>query len=352
MDKEAIFRTALNSVHYTGIGKLAAPALRGIGAYMMLHHILPGGGLQTGFAPNAGLEITPEFLFKVIQFVRNKGYHIVSMEESHNILSGQTTIDKPFIVFTIDDGYRDNFEHALPVFRQLDCPFTIFIAPQITDGTSELWWRGLEQVIAENKSVKGEIAGEAFDIRCTDEEQRKQAFARLYGPLRNLEQHAQRKWIRNFCDGYNVDLDKMCARQAMNWDEVREIANEPLCTIGAHTINHYAVSQLDADEALAEATNSRDRIEKEIGQRPAFFAYPYGDEGSAGPRDFELMQKAGFKLAVTTRKGLVYNAHKQHLTALPRLSLNGAYQELHYVDALLSGLPFVVFNKFRKVNVA
>lgn len=352
MNKEAVFRSALNLVHFTGAGRVAAPVLKGVGAFMMLHHILPGGGLQQGFAPNSGLEITPEFLYDVIQFVRNKGYHIVSIKESHEILTGKKSIDKPFIVFTIDDGYRDNFEHALPVFKKHDCPFTIFIAPQITDGTSELWWRGLEQVIADNDVVKCEITGEKFDLPTTTIEQQKEAFAKLYWPVRNLPEHQQRQWIRQFCDGYNIDLNQMCTDQAMNWDEVRAIASDRLCTIGAHTINHYAVARLGADEALKEATDSRDRIEKEIGKRPEFFAYPYGDEGSAGPRDFDLMKKAGFKMAVTTRKGLVYNEHKDHLTALPRLSLNGGYQELHYIDALLSGVPFALFNKFKKLNVA
>jgi len=352
VNKETIFRSALNVVHYSGAGRIAAPVFQGVGAFMMLHHILPGGGLSQGFAPNAGLEITPQFLNDVIQYVRNKGYSIVSIQESHKIMTGETTSEKPFVVFTIDDGYRDNLQHALPVFKANDCPFTIFIAPQITDGTCELWWRGLEQVIKENAYITGEIIGEPFAINTGTDEQKNLAFEQLYRPLRDMSENLQRQWIRQFCDAYQVDLDEMCADQAMNWDEVRAIADEPLCTIGAHTIHHYAIAKLKADEALAQATESRERIEKELGQRPDFFAYPYGDEHSAGPRDFELMQKAGFKMALTTRKGLVYSEHKNHLTALPRLSLNGAYQELHYIDVLLSGVPFALFNRFRKLNVA
>ncbi len=352
MNKEAIFRSALNLVHFSGAGRIAAPALKGTGAFMMLHHILPGGGLQQGFAPNAGLEITPEFLGEVIQFVRNKGYRIVSIEQSYKMINGDMPSDKPFIVFTIDDGYRDNLEHALPVFKQHDCPFTIFIAPQITDGKCELWWRGLELAIIENDRVSAEIAGEKFDLKTSSDNEQALAFDQLYWPLRDLPEYEQRTWIRKFCDGYQIDLDKMCAQAAMTWDEVRAIANEPLCTIGAHTIHHYAVSKLSAQDVVKEATESRDRIEREIGKQPEFFAYPYGDEGSAGPRDFDLMQKAGFKMALTTRKGLIYRDHKEHLTALPRLSLNGSYQQLHFVDALLSGVPFALFNKFRKLNVA
>lgn len=352
MDKETIFRSALNAVHYSGIGKVAAPALKGRGAILMLHHILPGGGLQTGFAPNAGLEITPEFLDDVIQFVRKIGYKIVSIEESWQIMTGAKQLSQPFVVFTSDDGYRDNLEHAYPVFAKNDCPFTIFIAPQITDGTCELWWRGLEQVIADNDRVTGEIAGNKFDLATSDTQAMQHAFAELYWPLRNLPEVEQRKWIRGFCARYQIDLDAMCSAQAMNWDELRQLASDPLCTIGAHTIHHYAVSRLTPDQVTREAVQSRQRIAQELGQEPEFFAYPYGDQGSAGPRDFDLIAKAGFKMAVTTRKGLIYDAHADFMTALPRLSINGAYQELHFIEALLSGVPFALFNKFRKLNVA
>ena len=83
---------------------------------------------------------------------------------------------------------------------------------------------------------------------------------------------------------------------------------------------------------------------------PDVFAYPYGDPTSAGPRDFDLIREAGFAAAVTTRKGLVFSAHKDHLTALPRLSLNGVYQKLRYVDVLLSGTAFALSNRFKHVN--
>ena len=351
MNKEKILRALLDAMHKSGAGRAASPMLRGIGAIFMLHHITPDAR-QSGFAPNGGLEITPGFLENVIQFVRSRGYLIVSIKEAVQIITGKIEADAPFAVFTIDDGFRDNLEHGLPVFKANDCPFTIFAAPKITDGVSELWWRGLEAVIAGNQRIKAEIGDQSFNFPATSDAERNEAYATLYPLVRYMEEHEQRRWITGFCENYGVDLPALCASSAMNWDELRQIAAEPLCTIGAHTMNHFAVARLEADEALAEMVQSRDRIADELGKVPDFFAYPYGDEASAGPRDFALAEKAGFKAAVTTRKGLVYEEHSEHLMALPRLSLNGGYQQLKYVDVLMTGLPFALMNRFRKVNAA
>ena len=121
-------------------------------------------------------------------------------------------------------------------------------------------------------------------------------------------------------------------------------------TIGAHTKNHYAVAKLSEQAAMEEMVGSAERIEQELGRRPVHFAYPYGDPGSAGPRDFQLARDAGFKTAVTTRKGMLFADHREHLTALPRVSLNGDYQSLTYTALYLSGAPFALWNRFRQIN--
>ena len=95
-------------------------------------------------------------------------------------------------------------------------------------------------------------------------------------------------------------------------------------------------------EAYAEIEKSVRRIEQETGKPCRHFSYPYGDEASAGPREFELVKELGLRTGVTTRKGLIHPRHAQELTALPRVSLNGDYQKPRYVKVLLSGAPFAL----------
>jgi len=351
MPTSAILKTSLDMLYYSGASQALSGLLGGEGAIFMLHHVRPGG-FRGGFAPNSGLEVTPGFLSDVLDLVAAKGFEFVSLDEAVSRVGKDAPRDRPFAVFTLDDGYRDNLVHALPVFRRHGCPFTIYVAPAIADGTCELWWKGLEAVIAGTPHLTVEINGEELQLETATDHQKQQAWQRLYWPVRKLEQHAQRRWISDLCARQGVNLEAICRAEAMGWDELRLIARDPLCTIGAHTINHYAVAELEEAEALQEMVASADRIEQELGQRPVHFAYPYGDAGSAATRDFSLAAQAGFRSAVTTRKGLIHSGHKDHLMALPRVSLSGEYQKTRYVDVLLSGTAFALFNGFRKVNAA
>ncbi len=110
--------------------------------------------------------------------------------------------------------------------------------------------------------------------------------------------------------------------------------------------------KLSEADARFEFVESKRRLTKELGVETKFFAYPYGDASSASQRDFKLAANAGYEAAVTTRKGLIFSGHRDHLTALPRLSLAGEFQKLRYVDVLLSGSAFALWNGFRQLNVA
>lgn len=352
MNRDILLKASLDAMFYSGASHAFRRPFAGMGAIFMLHHVLPRGRSGGGFSPNSGLEITPEFLDAAIDRVTGKGFELVSLEEAVARLMDPGRPKKPFAAFTMDDGYRDNLEYALPVFRKHACPFTIFVSPAISDGQSELWWRGLEKIIASTGHVTAELGGRTIAATLTCDRTRQRLYDQIYWPLRMMPDAAQRRWITSLAAKYGIDLHAMCRSLAMNWDEIRQIASDPLCTIGAHTTNHFALAKLSDDEVRMELKVSRNRIEQELNRPVNYFAYPYGDELSAGPRDFSLTKEAGYVAAVTTRKGMLFEEHRDHLFALPRVTLNGNFQQIRYLDVLLSGMPFAFWNRFNRVSVA
>jgi peptidoglycan/xylan/chitin deacetylase (PgdA/CDA1 family) len=109
-----------------------------------------------------------------------------------------------------------------------------------------------------------------------------------------------------------------------------------------------------ASEATArtEIEASRDVITAALGKPVGHFAYPYGGPDLVGKREFRIAAELGYKTAVTTRPGVLFPEHAAHLTALPRLSLNGEYQQARYLKVLMSGTATALFNGFRRVSAA
>ncbi len=158
--------------------------------------------------------------------------------------------------------------------------------------------------------------------------------------------------VRDLSARYGVDIAAFCDELCMDWNELTRLAADPLVTIGAHTVNHVMLAKVPEQMARSEMQMSRSVIEASLGRRPDHLSYPIGDPTSAGPREFRVARELGFKTAVTTRPGVLFPAHRDHLLALPRISLNGEHQQLRYVRVLLSGAATAVWNGFRRVNAA
>ena len=352
MASAALLRACLEVLHYSRLSHILRRKFQGRGSIFCLHHVCPGGGLQNGFAPNSKLEITPEFLEQIILLVRLRGFETVSMAEAVTRIKNSTPNQKPFAVFTLDDGYKDNQIFGQPVFGRLMCPYTVFVAPQIVEGSCELWWRALEHIIEKNTKCSATIAGQTFNIETRTRPQKNAAWRVLSAKMAALPELEQRQIIREMANRYGFDLKKFCLSVAMTWDELRKLKLDPLCTIGAHTMNHYAVKKLTPEQSKFELEESKRVITKELGEPVQFFAYPYGDEPAAGPRDFMIAEQAGYVASVTTRKGVIFDGHADHLQALPRIMVSGRYQKLRYIDALISGVPTALLNGFSQVNVS
>ncbi len=349
MVKTTLIKAGLDAIYYTGGHVVMRPFCRGIGAILTMHHVLPEK--KKSFAPNGILEITPEFLDAVVTKIRDKGYDIVSLDEARRRITSSDP-EQPFVSLTFDDGYRDNLENAYPILKSRDAPFAVYVATSYPDRVGELWWIALERVIAKCNFIGLRLDGEQLHLPSTSRAEKHLAWDKIYWWLRNLPNPEQREFIRDLCTRYDVDLAAMCEELIMSWDEIHDLARDPLVTIGAHTVNHYALARLTEDEARSEMINSAEIISSYTGEMPRHFSFPYGDPGSAGPRDFKIARAAGFATAVTTRKGVIHKDHADHLTALPRISLNGNYQALRYLDVFLSGAPFSLTNRMRRLDVA
>lgn len=340
-----LFKAALKTLSVTRADRVVSPLTGGNGVIFMGHNVAPDPGHD--FEPNRILRITPQFLDAVIGETRRLGFDIVPLDEVPQRLADARQAGsrkRPFACFTFDDGYRDNIEHALPVFEKHNAPFTIYVPADYADGSGDLWWLTLERAIRAMPVVEIEIDGAMRRFETATAAGKQQAHHEIYWWLRRQPEARARTIINDLAETAGVADPGLCRRLVADWDMLRSVADHPLLTIGAHTCSHRALAKLSEAECRREMIESIARIEDELATPCHHFAFPYGSADAAGPREFKIAGELGLATAVTTRKGLLYSDHANDTAALPRLSLNGDYQDLSYVRTLLSGLPFALMH--------
>lgn len=98
--------------------------------------------------------------------------------------------------------------------------------------------------------------------------------------------------------------------------QIQELANNPLCTLGCHTINHKRLSEIPYEEQLNEIKHCKEWVESVINNPVLDFAYPYGDYCS---ETITALQESGIKRAVAGWGGCVRRNTPKMILEIPRI---------------------------------
>src|SRR6476620_5034827 len=107
------------------------PLVGGVGAILTLHHVRPQR--SSAFQPNRHLEVTPEFLGRLLRRLARARIDVISLNE----------MPRRFICLTFEDGYKDFLRWAYPLLRKYELPFAMYVATGFPDRIGELWWIAL-----------------------------------------------------------------------------------------------------------------------------------------------------------------------------------------------------------------
>jgi peptidoglycan/xylan/chitin deacetylase (PgdA/CDA1 family) len=307
----------------------------GAGAIFTLHHVRPHTARV--LEPNRHLEITPEFLDLVIRRLRGEGYVFAVLDEVPALMA--TKGAPRFIAFTLDDGNRNNLEHALPVFQRHGVPFTVFVSQGLSEHTHGMWWETLAELLSGLDHVNFDFGAGVERVDLTVVGQKQQAFDRFAAYINRSDEAGAVDAIDKLARSHGVEPLDIVRALIMDREDLKTLAANPLASLGAHTVGHRALARLSEADATAEMAISADYVASITGVRPLSIAYPYGTVSAVGAREASLASALGFEIGVTTRPDVVTAAMSSATTMLPRLSLNGFYQKARYASALASGIP-------------
>lgn len=213
------------------------------------------------------------------------------------------------VVITLDDGYRDSYVHAFPVLKEMGLPATVFLATAVIGTGSVLWHDRACWMISQTTVpfLEGFGSRYRYELDGWDAKRAAQDGVLLY--LRSLDDQRRVHAIENLSSQLNISGDPAPhSRLMLNWEEVREMHRSGI-RFGAHTVNHPILSKISLTAVVDEIRESKETIERYVGDRVTTFAYPSGR-----PQDFnseikEIVKQEGFVCAVSTVAGANYESN-------------------------------------------
>jgi peptidoglycan/xylan/chitin deacetylase (PgdA/CDA1 family) len=308
----AFIKTSVSvGAHVTGVSRVLAARYRGRGMIFALHSVVEDGAVH----PDYTLRCSVGQLTWTLGWLRNEGVELVSLDEAIERLTARNP--RPFAAFTFDDGYADNLTHALPVMERFGAPFTVYVTTGMITREIDAWWFGLAELIRSEDRIELPTLGRRY--ACPDLASKQRTYNTIETAI-----HADFSvlpHVRAAIEEKRIDCGAQTDRQALTEQQLRELAQHPLVTIGGHTTTHRNLALASAAEVEWEIAENRKFLQHTIARRIEHFAYPFGHPRACGEREAAICRKVGFRTAVTTRHGKLFAEHGQHLHALPRVHL-------------------------------
>lgn len=229
------------------------------------------------------LAVSPENFAAHLEVMQHLGTPVALHELVRAIGDGDSL--RGAVAVTFDDGYADNLRAAKPALSRLGIPATVYVVSGWLG--QRFWWDELVARVSDRKRA-----------------------LRIHRRLLRVPHEAGRR----LDEEAPAAKEPGAAPRVLTADELQELAEDGLVSIGAHSVTHPRLTALETAEQRHEIRRSKEELEGVLGRPVETFAYPWG---AATDETRRLVHEAGFAWACSARVDIVSRSSNPY--DLPRL---------------------------------
>lgn len=250
----------------------------------------------------------PVWFENTICFLKKK-YNLVHLPELISLYNNGNEL-KNICTITVDDGDRSFFKVIYPVLKKHKIPVTIFVSSDAAINQVNFWF---QEIIGYESQKLLRIFSEVTDINVNDIKE-----FPLIDIFKCLTIDLMWEIINKYQKQYKPDK-KPCQNICVN--ELKEVENSGLVTIGAHTLRHPILANEEMPISKNEIVSSITNLADILGHEIKYFAYPNGlPVLDFGQREMGILNDYGCTCSFSTESGN-FNL-RSGLLSMPRYALS------------------------------
>ncbi len=247
-----------------------------------------------------------------------KVYRFVRLEEVEAYFYENKVLSKTCHI-TWDDGDRTFYDNAFPVLKELNIPATVFVSPSIIRNNSNYWFQEIRHIKTQvdDSSIKKIIC------RVINIDFRLMRNYSVMSILKSLKIDDILCVIEELKKKFNITIEQ---KLNINLQELHELDDSGVVTIGAHTMHHPILANESEISAREEISTSINKLSGMLKKEIKYFAYPEGQTRlDFGPREQDFLKENNIKLSFSSVAGC-FNKKSNPLD-IPRGGFGGLSRE-------------------------
>lgn len=249
---------------------------------------------------NPELFVTPAFLRRRFEILRDGGYHVLPLEQGVRSLQ-EGTLPPRAVVLTFDDGFYNFHKEVMPLLEEFKFPATNYVStyycqvqrpiPRVS--LDYLLWRGRLKALPRD-SVLG--LDTSIDLR--DQQQRQLLGLRFANAMAEMhDEDRQQAFIQRIAALLCVDWDAVVDSRLFHLMDANEVADAARRGFDMQLHTHHHRTPRVQTEFSREILRNRGILEDLTGRPARHFCYPSGD---IDPMFLPWLRELGVTSATTT----------------------------------------------------
>lgn len=256
------------------------------------------------------LFVTPAFLRRRFEILRDGGYRVLGLAEAVSRLYARTLPSRS-VVLTFDDGFYDFLSEAVPVLEEFGFPATNYVStyyvvnqrPLLNLTLRYALWRARDRVL-ESETFEGQHR----EVSLSEPAQRTALFEQLLRQSETLadDRARQHEWLGEVVTRLGVDWQRILDNRLFHLMSPEELAETARRGFDLQLHTHRHRSPRDESLFVDELRDNRRIIEDSVGAPATHFCYP---SGLTDPEFLPWLKGFGVKSATTCVAGLARPEH-------------------------------------------
>lgn len=251
----------------------------------------------------------PDALRAALSYVRQNRFQPISVRTLVDHLLQGTPLPEKAVAFTLDDGFYDQAEIAVPIFQEFQVPVTIFIATGLPDNEWWSWDYKLEYLIMSHVKSTHQVhlGDQSWLLDNADRENRRRCMRAMRSYIKAQDGTGYDAFVDDISHQLGVDLPPLPppAYRAISWSQARALESQGV-EFGPHSHRHNILQAQPLADAEREIRHSWCRLKAELKNPLPVFCYPTGRTGvDFGPREMAIAQHIGLKAAMSADAGYI-----------------------------------------------
>lgn len=301
------------------------------GIYCFNYHRI-GNPETEPFDPNVFSASTEQFEQQLIFYKNN--FKVISVDDLVNMVKNNKPVDNRYAVITFDDGYLDNFTNAYPLLKKHNLSAAFYIPTNYIETPQIPWWDEVAWLIQNTKVDRIKLAHwkSTIDLKGGTKA------SKINEALKIIKLDTSFSMKEKLCQLRQVTQIQMPSDIAtksifMSWAQLREMSQNNM-HIGSHTCSHNILSHLSEKDQIDEIFNSKIKLERKLQKEITTLAYPVGSEHTFNDITIQTTKNAGYTLAFSYIKGVIYSTSIVHRFCLRRLPIDN--------NSSINGIKYIV----------